>query len=111
MLTRDEYRRAARDQVGADDEVEVDPDAKVNINTSEGYAWVQAWVFVRDPDWEEIQDEVDLAGIDHGGRAVHLAELQREIGPIAMTEDVHVRFGGKISLWRRFVRRFGLRSW
>jgi len=38
-------------------------------------------------------------------------KIRKKMGPIAMTEDVHVRFGGKISLWRRFVRFFGLRSW
>jgi len=108
-FTEAQYRRAAREEVvrewwvGDDNELEIDPDAQVHVNEQEGYAWVQAWVFVRDPAQEEIQAMHDA----------QLAELtiRKVTGPIVMTEDVHVRFGGKISLWRLMVRRFGFWSW
>ena len=45
------YRKAAREQweVGANDELEIDADAKVSAGDDNG-AWVQAWVWVADID-------------------------------------------------------------
>ena len=102
-FTEASWREMARETirewwVGSDHELEVDPDAAVHVNEEEGYAWVQAWIFVPDP---QIGAEIEAL----------LAELPARTS----TEDVHVRpwavRSGTPSLWRRLARRFGLRSW
>lgn len=52
-MTDEEYRKAAREQYQRDGEIEIDSNAQVSINVErqEG-AYVQAWVWVADPEQE-----------------------------------------------------------
>jgi len=58
VISDDDYRELAMQQY-ADDDVMIEDDAVVSISDGAiGHgAWVQAWVWVQNPDNEELPDE------------------------------------------------------
>ena len=54
-MTNDEYRDLAREAYALGDDVQVDDDARVSA--ADGGAWIQAWLWVEDPEPEESYAE------------------------------------------------------